>query len=209
MVPPETVLAAQFGVNRHTVRSALASLSEEGIVQARQGQGTMILRRERLAFPISRRTRFSAGLGDQAQSPRTTLLASDRVAAPPEVALALALSPNAACIRLETLGSADGRPISNATSYVCAKRFPAMAEKLAEHGSITRAFAAQGLEDYVRVSTEILARHALGEELQVLALSPGAIVLETVALNADLAGVPVQYSRTRFAADRMKLTVES
>ncbi|MEK1931687.1 MAG: GntR family transcriptional regulator, partial [Pararhizobium sp.] len=28
MVPPEIVLAGQFGVNRHTVRSALAALAE-------------------------------------------------------------------------------------------------------------------------------------------------------------------------------------
>ncbi|MVA51525.1 GntR family transcriptional regulator, partial [Agrobacterium vitis] len=31
MVPPETILAGEFGVNRHTVRSALAALAQEGI----------------------------------------------------------------------------------------------------------------------------------------------------------------------------------
>ena len=31
MAPPETVLAGQFGVNRHTVRSALAALADEGL----------------------------------------------------------------------------------------------------------------------------------------------------------------------------------
>ena len=61
-VPPETVLAAQFGVNRHTVRSALAALAQEGIVRPVQGIGTMIERKERLNFPISRRTRFIEGL---------------------------------------------------------------------------------------------------------------------------------------------------
>ena len=57
MVPPEIKLASQFGVNRHTVRSALAALAEEGLVEAIQGRGTMVRRRERLSFPISRRTR--------------------------------------------------------------------------------------------------------------------------------------------------------
>ncbi|MDI6836100.1 MAG: GntR family transcriptional regulator, partial [Rhizobiaceae bacterium] len=63
MVPPEMVLAGQFGVNRHTVRSALAALAQEGIVQAVQGRGTLIVRKERFNFPISRRTRFTEGIG--------------------------------------------------------------------------------------------------------------------------------------------------
>jgi GntR family phosphonate transport system transcriptional regulator len=65
MVPPETALAAEFGVNRHTVRSALAALAEEGLVRAVQGRGTMIERKDRVSYPISRRTRFSQGLGRQ------------------------------------------------------------------------------------------------------------------------------------------------
>ena len=40
MMPPETVLAGRFGVNRHTVRSAMAALAEEGIVRPIQGIGT-------------------------------------------------------------------------------------------------------------------------------------------------------------------------
>src|SRR6218665_367870 len=64
-VPPEMVLAAEFGVNRHTVRSALAALAQEGIVRAVQGRGTLIERKDRLNFPISKRTRFNQGLGEQ------------------------------------------------------------------------------------------------------------------------------------------------
>src|SRR5688500_12622260 len=73
-VPPEMVLAEQFGVNRHTVRSALAALAQEGIVRAVQGIGTMIERKERLNFPISRRTRFSEGIGTQARETEGLLL---------------------------------------------------------------------------------------------------------------------------------------
>ena len=41
-----------------------------------------------------------------------------------------------------------------------------------------------------------------------LKLSPGAIILVAVAVNTDLADTPVQFSRSRFAADRVRLTVE-
>lgn len=208
-VPPEITLAAQFGVNRHTVRSALAALAQEGIVQAVQGRGTLILRKELLNFPISRRTRFSQGIGDQAREKEGLLLASFEETATTELAGRLQLRVGAPVIRLETLRKADRRPVSRATAWFSADRFAGIAETYRESGSITAAFAAVGLQDYVRVSTEITASHADNEDLAALELSPGAIVLVTRALNADLDGVPVQYAVSRFPADMVQFTIEN
>lgn len=209
MVPPETALAHDFGVNRHTVRSALAALADEGLVRAVQGRGTLIERKERVTYPISRRTRFSQGLGRQVREIGTRLLAHGQVPASGEIATALGLAPSALLVELHTVSSGDGRPLSAAVSYFPADRFPRMAEEYARLGSVTKVFSAHGLDDYVRASTEIVARHADAEELALLELSPGAIVLEAHAVNADLEGRPVEFSRTRFAADRMKLRIET
>lgn len=209
MIPPEIVLASQFGVNRHTVRSALAALAEEGLVQAIQGRGTLIQRKERLSFPISRRTRFAQGLGDQARETEAKLLAQATLPAAGEVAAGLGIAPGTNCIMLDLMRSADGRPVSYSTNFFPMQRFPHMAEQVEKLGSITKAFAAEGLPDYVRVSTELVARHADADELAMLRLSPGAIVIEATAINADPEGVPVQFARTRFAADRVKLKIET
>jgi GntR family phosphonate transport system transcriptional regulator len=209
MVPPETALAAEFGVNRHTVRSALAALAEEGLVRAVQGRGTMIERKERVSYPISKRTRFSQGLGLQVREIGTRLLGHAELPASGEVAKALEIMPGDPVIELRTVSSGDGRPLSVSSSYYPARRFPRMAEEFENLHSVTKAFAAQGLDDYVRISTEIVARHADAEELSMLKLSPGAIVLEAQSVNADLDGKPVEYSRSRFAADRMKLRIET
>ena len=64
-LPTEAALAAQFEVNRHTVRQALGALAREGIVETVQGRGTTVVRRTRFSYPIGSRTRFSAGLGGQ------------------------------------------------------------------------------------------------------------------------------------------------
>ncbi|MDQ0318100.1 GntR family phosphonate transport system transcriptional regulator [Pararhizobium capsulatum DSM 1112] len=209
MVPPEIKLASQFGVNRHTVRSALASLADEGLVEAIQGRGTMVRRKERLSFPISRRTRLSQGLSNQVRNIQSTLLFHEELPATPEIAAALTLSLGEKLIRMDTTSSADGRQVSYATSYFPAHRFPDMVEHFSQLNSITKSFAAQGLADYVRISTEIVARHADADELATLRLSAGAIVLETIAVNADPDGVPVQFSRSRFAADRVTLKLET
>jgi GntR family transcriptional regulator, phosphonate transport system regulatory protein len=209
MVPPETVLALQFGVNRHTVRSALAALGQEGVVRAVQGRGTMIERKEKINFPISKRTRFSQGIGDQAREARSVLVDVADEAAEAEVARWLKIPQGAAVVRLETIGTADKRPVSRGTSWFPADRFAAMGEVYRASGSITRAFRELGLSDYVRARTEITALHAETADIADLELSPGAIVMVTRALNTDLDGVPVQYSITRFAADRVQFTIEN
>ena len=208
-VPPEISLAAEFGVNRHTVRSALAALAQEGIVRAVQGRGTLIERKERLNFPISRRTRFSEGIGDQAKEKEGLLLAASEEPATPDLASRLQLDVGAAVIRLETLRKADRRPVSRATAWFPAERFVGIADAYRDSGSITAAFVALGLTDYLRVSTEVTAVHAESADLADLELSPGAIMLVTRALNADPDGVPVQYAISRFPADMVQFTIEN
>jgi GntR family phosphonate transport system transcriptional regulator len=208
-LPPEMALAARFGVNRHTVRSAIAQLTQEGLLRAEQGRGTFAVRSGRLAYPITRRTRFSTGLEGQARSLQARLLAEAVEMADRRIAGALHLEDGARVIRLETLSEADGWPVSRATSWFAAERFSGIARRFAETGSITAALKALGIHDYVRRSTLISARHAGHEELQQLQLAPGAIVIVTEAINDDLEGRPIQYSQTRFAADRIELRVEA
>lgn len=207
MLPPETALAARFGVNRHTVRSAIAFLAEEGLVEPIQGHGTVILDRRKLSFPISRRTRFSAGLIDQAETVETRILSSAPGAAEGEAAELLKLAPSTPVIQIEEMGLADGRPLCCALHVFPAARFPGIAGHIRDLGSITRAFAAEGLADYLRAATDVSARHADARERELLKLSPGAIVLEARAVNVDPDGVPVQCSWTRFAADRISLRI--
>ena len=126
-----------------------------------------------------------------------------------ELAQQLKVDVGTQLVRLETLGQADHRPVSRATSWFPADRFGNIAEIYRTTGSITKAFRELGVPDYVRVVTEITATHADESDLSDLQLSPGAIVLVAQALNADLGDIPVQYSISRFAADRVRFTVEN
>jgi len=209
MLPPAADLAARFGVNRHTVRAALAFLAEEGLVESIQGHGTLIVGKRQLTLPISRRTRFSTGVGDQGAAATIRLVSSAELPAPDDVARLLKLEPGAPVIAVEETGHVDGRPVSCSLHFFPAARFPAIARQIAETGSITRAFATAGLTDYLRLSTDVSARHADAGERALMKLSPGAIVLEARAVNTDIDGVPVQCSRTRFSADRISLRITS
>jgi len=208
-LPPEMELAKRYGVNRHTVRSAIAALEQEGVLRSEQGRGTFVRRRKRLSYPIARRTRFSTGLGNQAGSTRTRLLESGEEPASETVADNLGIEAGNPVIRLDTVSEADGVPVSRATSWFDAGRFAGIDSAFEEHASITKALAACGVTDYVRKSTVIEARHASAEDIDLLRLSAGAIVLVTRAVNADAEGNPIQHAESRFAADRVELKIET
>lgn len=206
-LPPEMALAERFGVNRHTVRGAISALVQEGVLRAEQGRGTFVERKQRLAYPIGVRTRFSEGLEGQVKERRGILLYHAVEPASEPVAEALGIEIGANVVRLETVSEADGRPVSRATSFFDAKRFAGINSAYAKSGSVTIALKRFGVSDYFRRSTRISARHASDSDLADLRLSPGAIVLVTIYANVDAEGRPVQFSETRFAADLVELSV--
>ena len=207
LLPPESKLAERFGVNRHTVRSAISALMREGLVRPEQGRGTVILRRKRLNVPISRRTRFSASLAGQAAEGTVEVLSSGITTVPADVQPALGLAPETPCLRIDLVYRADGLPVSRSTNWFDAQRFPRMIADVERTGSITKALAAQGVHDYVRQSTVITAGHADETDYEDLQLAAGAVVMTALAVDADLDGRPVQVVRTRFAADRVSILV--
>lgn len=207
-LPPELELAARFGVNRHTVRAAIAALVHEGVLQTEQGRGTYVRRQKRLVYPIGPRTRFSSGFEGQARERQSALISHAREAAG-AVAAPLGLSAEDEVVRLEILGHADGMPVSRATSWFSATRFPTIAEVYQRLGSVTAALSELGVGDYLRASTGVDARHADDADGRELRLSPGAIVIVTRSLNVDHGGVPTHYSLTRFPADRVELIIHN
>lgn len=206
-LPPEFALAERFGVNRHTVRGAIAALVQEGVLRAEQGRGTFVEQGRRISYALGRRTRFSANLEGQARNAGMRLLATSVIPAGKAVAAALDLATGMPVLRLETVSEADGRAISSAVHWFDAERFDGMTEAFRETGSITAALARHGVLDYLRRSTTVSARHADAAALSLLGLSPGAIVLVTTSINEDGAGHAIQLSETLFAADRVELTI--
>ncbi|MCJ8507815.1 phosphonate metabolism transcriptional regulator PhnF [Rhizobium lemnae] len=206
-LPSEMQLATEFSVNRHTVRAAIAALSDEGLLLVEKGKGTRIARKDRFDFPISPRTRFTAGLADQAQQFSGELLRECMEQADAEVATYLGLSVGADVCRLETRRSADGQAVGRSTTWLPGQRFAGFADAFRRKQSITKAFLDFGVTDYLRKSTEVSAVHADQEDLDFLGLTPGAIMLVTRSLNTDLADQPIQYSITRFPADRVQFSI--
>ena len=116
-LPAEAEIAARFGVHRHTARRALAILAEKGAVRIRRGLGTFV-EDALIAYPISERTRFTANLQQQNRLASHDLLEAMDQPAPAFVAEALGIAPATPVTTLQTLGRADGVPISVGSNYL-------------------------------------------------------------------------------------------
>ncbi|WP_199257717.1 phosphonate metabolism transcriptional regulator PhnF [Paracoccus binzhouensis] len=205
-LPSEADLAARFGVNRHTVRHALASLAEAGTVRSRRGAGVFVASVP-TDYPLGRRVRFhqNVAASGRAASRRLTLL--DTRGADAKEAEALALAPGAPVHVIEGVSLADGQPLAVFRSVFDAGRFPGLLAQLEAHASVTRALAECGLFDYTRASTRLTAKIAPATMALMLELPQGAPVLRSVAINVDADGRPVEFGTTWFAGDRVTLTV--
>lgn len=207
-LPTEAELARRFGVNRHTLRRAVAALAEEGVLRVEQGRGTFV-QPHLLDYEIGPRTRFSEIVARHDRAPAGQLLAAEEVPADAHVAAQLRVPAGTPCLRLESLHSASGAPLSVATNWFPLDRVPNLLAAYAETGSISRALARDGIADYRRRETRIAARPAAPEEAALLRQQAGRPVLVTESVNVDAAGRPVQYAVSRFACDRVQLVVNS
>src|SRR5258707_3810603 len=97
-LPGETEIAETYRVNRHTVRRALATLAERGLVRAERGSGTYV-ETPRLAYPLRSRTRFSEIVGAGGRGPDGQWIGAFQETATRQLARQLGLKTGAPLIR--------------------------------------------------------------------------------------------------------------
>ena len=148
-LPTEAVLAARFGVNRHTVRQALGALADEGIVHARRGAGVFVAMTP-TDYPIGRRVRFHQNLTDAGRSPAKKVLLLETRTAHESEAEALQLEIGAMVHVYEGLSLTESQPIALFRSVFPAERLPDLLSHLRNNPSVTEGLAQSGVADFTR-----------------------------------------------------------
>ncbi len=207
-LPTEKELSERFGVNRHTVRRALAELSLAGIISVRRGSGAYVSEGV-LEYKIGPRTRFSHNVSELGRTPSQKLLRAEIRDSEPRVADRLGIKTGKPVVLIEQLGEADGTPVTATQQYFPAERFPDFADVLAETRSVTAAMRKFGVIDYMRAWTRIAAVSPSRVIARKLSQPDNAPVLRAEALNLDMAGQPIEYSVTYFAGQRAALLVDT
>ncbi|WP_434628378.1 phosphonate metabolism transcriptional regulator PhnF [Chromobacterium sp. CV08] len=206
-LPTELQLAARFSVNRHTIRRAVATLVERGLLRVEQGRGTFV-QDNAIDYAISKRTRFSQNMARQNLSADVDILNSDTVPANAELAELLQVAVGDALFRIQVLSKAEGRVVDYATMFFPAARLPGLPDAYRRHRSVTRALQDCGVPDYTRRSTRVTARLPDAETVDYLGIPKNRPVLRVKSLNVDAEGRPVQYGVTSFNGDLVQLVME-
>lgn len=207
-LPGEVELSARFGVNRHTLRQAVAALQTEGLIRIEPGRG-MFVQHELLDYALSRRTRFSENLLRQGFLPSKQLLTAREMPAPERAARELKLAPGANVLMVETLDEANDAPIGLATAYYPALRFAGLLEMLSQGTRTTDILKHFGVQDYLREQSRITTQMPSDETARLLK-QPGTRPLLCVeSVDVDMDGTPIKYGETVFCGDRVQLVVNA
>jgi len=206
-LPSEHELAERFGVNRHTARQALAGLVQRGIVFKRKGGGSYLVPGV-IDYEIGERTRFSTNVALQGREPSRTLLEVSERKLHGRASTALAMADGELSIFIQTIGEADGIPISIGDTYLPARRFPGFAALFRETLSTTKTLAHFGVTDYTRDITRIIARAPSPDDVRHLRQSAMTPVLAVESIDVDADNRPVVYHETRFAGERVQFLVK-
>lgn len=203
-LPPERILANRFGVNRHTVRRAIAALCKMGLLTTRQGYGTFVPEAV-IDYALKDQARFSEAISAQSDMPSMRMIASSFVSASPTLTMALKVRKNAQILCIRTVGEADGRPVSVANHYFAARRFKGLETAITHTGSVSEALKEFGIANFSRQITNITARLPSREDAHILQQPPQRPVLLAEGIHVTPDGKPLAYERTQFAGDRVQM----
>lgn len=204
-VPPEGELARALRVSRMTLRQALASLEREGLLERRQGVGTVV------SFPKFRHetqtlTSFSDDMASRGLMASSKILRLEKIAPPAPVARMLRIDARDEVWLCERLRLADAHPVGLHTSYLPSAGLDVSG--LTETGSLYALLRRAGKVVYRADETieSIAADRLEAQQLDVGVGSPLLLVTRTTYCE-DGEPVEVVYARYRSDVYRYSLSL--
>lgn len=198
-LPTEAALAAQFKVNRMTVRQAYQRLAAAGLISRRRGLGSFVKPPISESLPLYGTESFAAWIDDKQEMTRHVLKYELRPC-PPLVAAIFRTDIGATMTYLERMRFIRNVPFFD-VRYMHADIFNKISSDDIERGSLLLRLLSVGFNpSSVRVDVDAhLASEADGAALGVLVGDP---VLERRITYVDSAGGALFYDRTRCSGQR-------
>ncbi|MBE1496411.1 DNA-binding GntR family transcriptional regulator [Amycolatopsis lexingtonensis] len=194
----EVDLAANLRLSRPTVRQAIQTLVNQGLLVRRRGVGTQVVR-TKVARPLRLSSLFDdlAGLGGK---PESAVLANRVEDADAKVAELLEAPGLAHVRRLTRIRSTDGEPLALMNNYLPADVIDPTDDELRERG-LYQLLRSAGVRLHA-AEQNIGARLATEEDAELLHEEPGAALLTMQRTTYDDTGRVVEYGWHVYRASR-------
>jgi GntR family transcriptional regulator len=167
-----------MGVSRTTIRAALQSLADDGIVSRRRRHGTVVNRHVlRSSLGLNRLVSFRALIEQAGHAPSVDRQVHRAQAADEDAAEALGLEPGTPCLIVKRLLRADREPVIHITDTVALDRLPDLGE-IVDADSTFEFLAANGVGLVDHVRAELVPRVADAHAPRELDVAPGTPYIE-------------------------------
>ncbi|MFC0271042.1 GntR family transcriptional regulator [Metabacillus herbersteinensis] len=208
-IPSENELCRQFQVNRHTVRQAIARMTNLGWVTPLQGKGCYVNSLTRpIQYVLSSKTRFSENMENNGLKHKSKLLDWKKERPTEEERVNLELSEDEMVYRLEILRYVDEKPISITTTVMPDKEVPFLEAYLNEFKSLYSIL----LEHYqfrpIRFRSTFQASLPMLRDSELLEIPESIPIVQIESVMNHPSGSPIEYSVARIRGDMHKCLVE-
>ncbi len=199
-LPPETRLAEEYGVAVGTLRKALLDLAAEGVVQRRQGKGTVVASHDSDAV-LFRFFNLRHKDGSTMQ-PESRVLSRACERAQERDARLLGLAEGATVIRISRVREVDGVPILYEHILLDAARFAPL-----EHApeilpnTLYQLYQTEFGATVHRAQEQLRAVAADTIAARELGVAPGAPLLEIKRVALDYNGSPIELRKSCVRTD--------
>jgi GntR family transcriptional regulator len=202
-LPSEDSLVEEYAVSRTTIRAAIHSLVQRGLVEIRRGKGTFVTR-PKITQELTELTGFVEDMQALGRHPTAKILDQQVVAANQLVARQLALPQGSPVVRIQRVRLADGMPLSFDETYLpkeLGKKV--MADNLETEpifSLLERKYSTPLLEAEYRLEA-ISAEATAAAALQIAVGSP-IFLIERTSYSEEHR--PVDYEKLHYRGDQIR-----
>ena len=203
-LPPERELCQQLRISRVTLRKALTSLVEEGVLNASHGRGWYVAARgASKEWPNSLES-FTETAHRMGLTATSKVLRAEVAPANLDEADELSIAPGTPLFHLERVRFLNAVPIALDRTAVPAESVPGFADRDFSEESLYTALSEVGLE-FLRADSTIEAREADADLAAHLDIGKGKPVLVMHQLVFDRADKPKFASTIRYSGERYRM----
>lgn len=202
-LPTEMTLSQDLGVSRLVVHRALRELVSDGLIIRQRGRGTFVAPpRTRGYSVVGPLFSMSESLSRDGLHPQNHILTKEVIPALEMEGGELGLPEGAPVLHLYSLRLVDGLPLAIEDMYLPAARFPALAELDWDNRSVYATLEKMYDAHPQEATDVVVAGSATREEARLLGINKGAPVMRLQRSSVDQQGLPVEFSRVVFHAER-------